>query len=139
MALKLATTEKGIAAEYWKIIQSNVDYRKNSTQCVLALYVDQAHREAGVNNWLRLEPFQFDGIDLTREEMYNMIIESKLEDKVVSEAVEEVKDAKGKVVTPAVEEIVEKVEINKWAASESIMEVIKSVESIDTGKVEVVS
>ena len=134
MALKLATTEKGLDADYWKIIYQNTDYRTNSTQCVLALYLDKEHREAGIDNWLKLEPFQLDGIDLTREQLYNTITESKQEDKVVSEAVAEVKDAEGKIVIPAVEAVIEKVELNKWAEAESDMEVVTPVEPVEPVK-----
>jgi hypothetical protein len=73
MALKLATVERGIPAEYHKIIYQNTDYRKGTTQCVMGLYIDQTHRESGVDNYLKLEPFEFFGIDLTREQLYDLI------------------------------------------------------------------
>jgi hypothetical protein len=99
MALKLAMVEKGIAADYHKIIYQNTDYRKGTTQCVMGLYVNQAHRDDNVNNWLKLEPFELAGNDLTREQMYTLITKPRPEERPVP--VEAVVDA------PVIEEPVQ--------------------------------
>ena len=123
MALKLATIERGISVEYHKIIYQNTDYRKGTTQCVMGLYVDRAHRDDNVNNWLLLEPFEFEGNDLTREQLYTAITVSKTEEIPIVEepAVEEpVADEKEVVGLPPDGEAVKDPPVDGEGVKESL-------------------
>jgi hypothetical protein len=80
MALKLQTNFKGLTAEYWKILRVDHDYKTNQVVVRLALYKDQATRETNIDNFLDMRAFIFDDGDLTREELYPKIKESKIVD-----------------------------------------------------------
>lgn len=73
MGLKLEKTIKGIVCEYWII--KNTTFRKDVEKTIvsLALYYNEAARVLKIGNDLYNESFQFDGLDYSREELYNLI------------------------------------------------------------------
>jgi hypothetical protein len=75
MALQLEETEKGIVCNYWKIYRNDQNIVENKTCVRLALYKDRASRDLSIMNFLKLESFVFDGLDYTREQLYEKIIE----------------------------------------------------------------
>ena len=81
MALKKVKEIKGLDCEYWKIINNRFDYINNKTHLVLGLYVSETTRNSSVNNYIHCESISLEGVDLTREEMYNGIVESKLNEE----------------------------------------------------------
>ena len=110
----------GIDAEYWKIIETNINYLTKNSHVTMAGYISEQTRLDGKNpatsvafDWAGDE-FPF-GLDVLSEEgenavkvAYKKIKESKME---VKEITPESTDEEG-VVTPAV---TEEVETNEWS------------------------
>lgn len=99
MALQLSRASKGVQANYWKITHSSYSVFGNQTSLTLALYISKETRDAGLNNFLETETFQFDGF-LTQAEMYAKIKESKIGKREITPAVYE----ETTLITPAVTE-----------------------------------
>jgi len=67
MALQLSETQStGNSGDYWRIVTCSIDYQNTLAGCTVALYNDQAGRDAGNNpikyinfNW-NSEDFPFD-------------------------------------------------------------------------------
>jgi len=108
MALKKAKSVKGIQADYWKIYRNDQNMADNKTVVRLALYASKDARDADVMNFLELQAFTFDGVDLSRDSLYAKIKESKKETRVNTEATDE---------APAV---TEEVETNWFATAEDV-------------------
>jgi hypothetical protein len=76
MALKKSKTVKGIECNYWKIYRNDQNTAEDKTCVRLALYPSKDVRDLGVMNFLELQAFIFDGVDYTREDLYEKIKES---------------------------------------------------------------
>lgn len=113
MALQLTKKSKGIDANYWKIIESNYNVFGNSTNLKLALYINKEARQEGLNNYLEVEQFSFEGF-LTQSEMYAKIKESIIGKRVIAPAVIEGEFPNEKIVEPAV---MEEYETNLFVSS----------------------
>jgi hypothetical protein len=125
MALKKIKKVKGIDCEYWVVSSINWDKNSNQTQIALNLYKDKSSREQSLNNCFYGEGFTFDG-QLTIEQVYTKIKESKLVKNVIVQGVEELiekvydeeTNSMVEVITPKVEEQFEMVETNWFVDSE---------------------
>lgn len=87
MALIMATSFKGITAEYWKITRMEQDYTIPATKdeegnvvsqnyhckVQVALYATKAARDEGLANYLQIENFVFNTPDMTRESAYEVL------------------------------------------------------------------
>lgn len=80
MALKLLEIYKGIEANYWKITNIQCLPVENITYVTLALYKDFQSRVTGVENYLKTETMNLEGVDYTREVAYEMIKQSKIDE-----------------------------------------------------------
>ncbi len=72
MALLLASSHKGLQANYWKITLIKYDYLSSRTSIVLGLYGSMASRQADVNNVLSTKKFFFSGLH-DRASSYSLI------------------------------------------------------------------
>lgn len=84
MALQLAVTYKGFDANYWRINEVTLDTRSNLAMIYVGLYKDQATRNTGLSNTLKVEKHQrsFASVDWTkdiRSEAYRLLKESSLD------------------------------------------------------------
>lgn len=123
----------GYTAEYWKIIETNINYVDRVSHVTMGLYKDKQARQNGKNpvesasfDWLGDE-FPFD-IDILDEEgnnavkiAYEKIKESKKETVVISPAIPAIPavyDEEGNIVTeevPEVPAVTEEREMNFFA------------------------
>ena len=78
MALLKSKTVKGIEGNYWKIYRNDQNTAENKTCVRLALYPSKEVRDLSVMNFLELQAFTFDGVDYTRDDIYEKIKESML-------------------------------------------------------------
>jgi len=114
---KSIQTNKGIPAEYWKIIRTDINWKDRTSEVALYGYPNKQARLDGyepidtrVFNWSDF-PFTFDGNNVAQA--YEKIVESR--PIVITPAKEAVLDEDGNVVEEAVEEVTE--ETNEFAGS----------------------
>ena len=116
--IKLKKFSNGASGDYWRPYQIN--WIDGVCHIAMACYVNKVTRKADPLAILATENLTYDsGFDAAAMDLknpikiaYEKIKASKLEKKVITPAVEEVKDAQGNVVTPAVPEVSEMVETN---------------------------
>jgi hypothetical protein len=89
MALQLTENYKGIDVTYWKILTSDQNCLSKKTRVTLGAYSDGTVREEDVRNFLKKEIQIVDGIDLTRDDMYLKLKESKIRTEVDPETGDE--------------------------------------------------
>ena len=114
MALLKDKLIKGINCPYHKIVDCNV----KTGQVMIAPYVNREAAQTRENMMEGRTAFQIDfPVDVTAPlaYAYSKIKESKKEVKVITPAVEEVKDEEGNVITEAVEAVTEEIETNWFA------------------------
>jgi len=114
MALLKDKIIKGINCPYWKIVDCNV----KTGQVLIAPYVNQESAKVRDNMMEGRTAFQIDfPVDVASPlaYAYSKIKESKKEVRVITEAIEEVKDANGVVTQEAVPAVTEEVETNWFA------------------------
>jgi hypothetical protein len=70
MALAVEFAHKGATVSYHKLIRKIEDVATNKTTSFLASYTNQDTREADIAAYQTLTERQFDGVDLTRAELY---------------------------------------------------------------------
>ena len=73
MALQKTYNYKGIDLNYWKIIDSNESTITNKSNITVALYYSISARTNDIGNYFLTRQYEFDGIDLTREDIYPLI------------------------------------------------------------------
>jgi len=77
MALKLQKNFKGINADYWKILRTDVSLIENKTLVRIGLYVSEDVRKKEINNFLELQAVFVEGTgDL--EFLYKNLKETEL-------------------------------------------------------------
>lgn len=102
MALnKAIELDTGVTLNYWRITRINEDFNGN-VEVYLGGYISDVARLAG-KQALEYRTFNFTARDLNRATAYELIKESKLETKTITEAVMDGET----VITPAVTEEVE--------------------------------
>lgn len=121
MAILKQKTNRGIVAEYHAIIATGYLKSTNTTSVSLGAYVSKEVRQEDVNNYIpeMTESFSFDG-ELTRDEIYPLIMASKMEKRIITPAKEAVLDEGGNVIEEAVEEVSEMIETNPWASGQVV-------------------
>ena len=106
MALRLAKTIKGcITGNYWKIIQTKADCITGKTTAVLGLYLDEAHRATGAENYIHAEVVKMIGNDMILKDIYIKMKQSQ-------------KDGEGH-------------ETNEWEAAEDILEAAEPILTVE--------
>jgi len=70
MALQLNESFSGIDCNYWKIVHAQSDYEMDKTIVTIALYKDQASRDADVHNILKKDFIRLDGCDYSCAQLY---------------------------------------------------------------------
>ena len=119
MALLKNKVIRGVTCPYWKIIDCNV----KTGFVAIAPYVNQEAAQTRENMMEGRTSFQIDfPVDVTAPlaYAYSKIKESKKEVRVITEAIEEVKDVNGVVTQEAVPAVTEEVETNWFANSEDV-------------------
>jgi len=94
---KVKELDNGTSGEYW-VAETRNEMINKKTIVLMLLFKDKATREAGKGFLIRTSIEPIDGIYLTGKKVYAEIVKSNM-----SEAVEEVKDHEGNVITEAVE------------------------------------
>lgn len=74
MALQKTSNFKGIDCNYWRINSYEWKVNENKTYVLVALYKDKATRTANVNNYVNMIKLSIPGIDLTRAQMYPLLL-----------------------------------------------------------------
>jgi len=83
MALLLSKTVNGRVGEYWKILGATTDISESKTLVRIYLFDTKAFRDNIedkdlIKSALKHKSIWVDGIDLTREDMYTKLTESKM-------------------------------------------------------------
>lgn len=105
--------ETGVIVNYWRITRINENF-DGSVEVYLGGYLNKQGRLDGKTP-IEYKTFQFSERDLSRATAYELLTESKKEVRVITPAVEEVKDEEGNIITEAVAEVTEEVEMNEFA------------------------
>jgi hypothetical protein len=125
MALKKEKTIKGIKVDYWKIVDCNV----KTGFVAIAPYINKESAQIRENMMEGRTSFNIDfpvEIENPLAYAYGKIKESKMETKIIEEAVsaqDAVIDPEGNIITPATEGkdvVTEQVETNWFADAEDI-------------------
>ncbi len=74
MALQKTHDFKGIDCSYWRILSYEWKIDENKTHVLVALYKDKAARTVNVNNYVMTIKLSIPGIDLTRAQMYPLLL-----------------------------------------------------------------
>jgi 2-C-methyl-D-erythritol 4-phosphate cytidylyltransferase len=80
MALKKVIEWKGINVEYWRIDTLTANFRNGMVIVALAVYKDQATRNADVTNLVKRAVRSIKGADLRREDVYPLLKQSIMVD-----------------------------------------------------------
>lgn len=110
--------ETGVIVNYWRITRINENF-DGSVEVYLGGYLSKQSRLAGKSP-IEYKTFQFSARDLSRATAYELLTESRKEVRVITPAVEEVKDEEGNIITEAVAEVNEEVEMNEFANTEGV-------------------
>ena len=115
--IKTTIWKDNYTGEYWTILKTTQDKHSNLITIEMGLFKDKIKYKTAdptAYNDIKLmsQSVTVTGFDLQRKDIYPLLKISKMITKIVTPAVQEVKDSEGNIITPAVAEITETVESN---------------------------